>query len=937
MLDPGGTGGGGGGDSTDDAADELTERDRGSGDGGGGGIDAGDVTDIVEEDTSGGGSPGGTSDDDSNDAADELTDRDPGSGGGGDSSGSDSNQDAREELTDRDQGSGDGSSGSQDRSTDEGITSGGGETTTGDGGENTTDNEAARDELTERDEGSDVGDQTPAEEELTETDPGSEDVRQRDDERVEERAEELAEEAVDQPSEGIEDTSGIRFVDGRLVDVSSEAEALEATAIEQAEFAEGRSDVAIIQQGGSLVAVPTQAAAERLAAQDFEEAIRLRRGRALGGGAGGVEVVDVQANAEGEVDQAELDAVEQQVETTGVTVPTFVPVVGGREVTGTTRDVEVTQAEDGEIEVTEQEQFGDFDIEISPQNLGTAGLLFAGPAGAAAGAVAGNLNRGTELETVTGAAGDAFMDVGSTTGDVLARELVVERQVIPGAIIEERLTGDTDFVESATRGTPEGITAIGDQALNLPQETAEFVAEGVSRTATGGVSAAGDFVGEAGSAAVGRAIMTGESAVANPGRFTGQLGGSVLASGGTLAVASRVGGPTTARAASVAIQPGEELAIAAARRGVVPSRAARAVPGVSRGQLTGDSSFVTKTGVRRFLSDERGQADLTMTRRDDAETTSELSEEIQAELERMERGVKIREAERRGEQRAREATEERAMEDEPVRSVSGQDPDTIYVAEEGDFRTVSRGDPAARSRSGPTQAQQDAFRSSSRSESDDLSPRERMLEAQRERQQQAQEPEVRVDEELETETERLEQAQTAEAETETAPMEALLEQSRQSEGVVLLEEAQAMEAVEGMEDDATATEVAEDTRPMTAEEVAQATEPVTRQDIETMQETDTDQLLETETRTETDTGTETRQETRQETRLETDPRVEERVETRVETLVESRSETRREADFEPLEDDDGMLEDLGAGGEDFEETFEFDIATAEEVLSGDTS
>jgi len=170
MLDPGGTGGGGGGSTNDSAADELESRDPGSGDGGGGGggIDAGDVTDIVNDDINDSSGSG--------DAADELTDRDPGSTEPDDSGGGDTNQDAREELTDRDQASGDGSSGSQDRSIDEGITSGDGDTTTGDGQSADEQQQDAPDELTGRDPGSGDGEDTGTtpEEELTEQDPGSE-------------------------------------------------------------------------------------------------------------------------------------------------------------------------------------------------------------------------------------------------------------------------------------------------------------------------------------------------------------------------------------------------------------------------------------------------------------------------------------------------------------------------------------------------------------------------------------------------------------------------------------------------------------------------------------------------------------------------------------------------------------------------------------------
>jgi hypothetical protein len=186
-----GGGGSDGSSSSSSAADELTDRDLGSGDG----SDGGDVEvpDSVYDDISGGSDSGGSSSGSSggSDAADELERRDPGSGSGGgsDSDSGDTSQGAREELTDRDPGSGDGSSDTQDRSTDEGITSGGGETTTDDGGSDT--NSDARDQLTGRDPGSGDGTASEeAEETLTDRDPGSEsrpdevpDTNGRDDDR----------------------------------------------------------------------------------------------------------------------------------------------------------------------------------------------------------------------------------------------------------------------------------------------------------------------------------------------------------------------------------------------------------------------------------------------------------------------------------------------------------------------------------------------------------------------------------------------------------------------------------------------------------------------------------------------------------------------------------------------------------------------------------
>jgi hypothetical protein len=68
----------------------------------------------------------------------------------------------------------------------------------------------------------------------------------------------------------------------------------------------------------------------------------------------------------------------------------------------------------------------------------------------------------------------------------------------------------------------------------------------------------------------------------------GLLAGGVASAGlsaGAIGAAGRLGGPGTARATSVAIQPGEEAAIAAARSGVVSPSTASLVPGVRQNQF----------------------------------------------------------------------------------------------------------------------------------------------------------------------------------------------------------------------------------------------------------------------------------------------------------------------------------------------------------------
>jgi hypothetical protein len=147
RLDSGGGDGAGG--ATDDAREELTDRDPGSGDGGG--IDGGDVPDSVYGDIGGGPSSGG-----GGSARDQLTDRDPGSGGGGgrsDTGGIGGVSDgAREELTDRDRGSGSGGGGGGSRSEPERSP------TDSRGGSTQPRQRPARDELTNRDPAGGVAD-----------------------------------------------------------------------------------------------------------------------------------------------------------------------------------------------------------------------------------------------------------------------------------------------------------------------------------------------------------------------------------------------------------------------------------------------------------------------------------------------------------------------------------------------------------------------------------------------------------------------------------------------------------------------------------------------------------------------------------------------------------------------------------------------------------
>lgn len=591
MLDPGGTGGGGGGSTNDSAADELESRDPGSGDGGdgGGGGDI-DLPDDVYDDISGGG--GG-----SDDAADELTDRDPGSGdGGGGSDDGGATEDAREELTDRDQGSGDGASGSQDRSIDEGITSGDGDVTTGDGQSADEQQRDAADELTGRDPGSGdgSGETTEAEETLTERDPGSADREAMADEQLQERARTLAEAQVGQEvQQGLEEDGAIT-VDGQEVDVSAQAQDLEQQAIADAEFAQDESDVAIVERDGQLVAVPSRERALELAEADIETQLRERRreaeferGQEMAGAPSDDLVVEVAPD--GTIAESELEDLETEIESENATVPDFVPLIGGREITGTGRDVDVT-AEDGEIQVEETERFGEFDVNVPVVNRDLEELT--GPAGEAL-VDAGEQFGAEARESQSGPAQafnplnpnpfSTFMGIErlAATTDTKIRPDIPEAVPVVGGRSQADLLGEQP-ANTAFENVPAGAAAIGDQALNLPQETVEFGAEAASETAAG---RGGEFASDVGDAAVGRGIQLQETARANPAQFAGQLAGSAVAAGGGIAGARRLGGPRAGTAVDFAVQPGEAAVRTAASRGTVSPRVATVVPGVRRGQF----------------------------------------------------------------------------------------------------------------------------------------------------------------------------------------------------------------------------------------------------------------------------------------------------------------------------------------------------------------
>jgi hypothetical protein len=319
----------------------------------------------------------------------------------------------------------------------------------------------------------------------------------------------------------------------------------------------------------------------------------------------------LQAGADGEVSDAQLQDAEQAIEQESATIPGGVPGVAGTNVSGQARDVDVVQTEDGEIRVVEQERFGDFNTTApSAAEFRRVGSAF-GPPGALIGTALGQQFGGRETDAITGEMGDrivtgsrrvagaggsflqenpAFIAPLSPAYPLEAVEEATGRDVTPsvaGVGVED--VAGSDPTIAGLQGVPVGAAGIADQGLNLPQETAEFAVEGTERTVEG---EGGEFARDVGDAAVGRGIVTGRSAAANPAGFTGQLVGGALLSGGAIAGASRFAGPRAATAVDYAIQPGEAAARTAASRGAVSTRTATLIPGVREGQIRGQRTSV---------------------------------------------------------------------------------------------------------------------------------------------------------------------------------------------------------------------------------------------------------------------------------------------------------------------------------------------------------
>lgn len=148
-----------------------------------------------------------------------------------------------------------------------------------------------------------------------------------------------------------------------------------------------------------------------------------------------------------------------------------------------------------------------------------------------------------------------------------------------------------------------GAAALAALPFTAPKEAAEYVGAGVAATVEG---EGAEFADRTGDAAAQRLVDTAETALDDPRSFALTTVGAGVASGVAIRGAQALGGARAARATSVAIQPGEELAKAAARRGVVSTRAASVVPGVRASQIGRADSGSTFGDTTRALTERAG-------------------------------------------------------------------------------------------------------------------------------------------------------------------------------------------------------------------------------------------------------------------------------------------------------------------------------------------
>jgi hypothetical protein len=157
---------------------------------------------------------------------------------------------------------------------------------------------------------------------------------------------------------------------------------------------------------------------------------------------------------------------------------------------------------------------------------------------------------------------------------------------------------------SAGEDIGQGLTSGVGLVLNVPATAGGFVdltEVGVRGAQEFQAGRGEEFATDVRDVAAVRGARIGQAATENPLRVGAQVGGSVVGSFGAIRGAQRVGGPRTAKAVSTAIQPGEEVAITAARRGLVRPSIAETVPGVPSSAVRSDVDPDVVSRVRERL------------------------------------------------------------------------------------------------------------------------------------------------------------------------------------------------------------------------------------------------------------------------------------------------------------------------------------------------
>lgn len=185
------------------------------------------------------------------------------------------------------------------------------------------------------------------------------------------------------------------------------------------------------------------------------------------------------------------------------------------------------------------------------------------------------------------AAGEAIFEPlgGGTLGDIGAETFRAGGEVSD----ETAAFVGREAIGGQIRGGARTPVTLGGVAATAPINIAEFGRAGAEATARGEGS---EFITSTGQAAATAGAVTAAQAVDEPFEFAGEVGASLPVSAALI----RAGG----RPAAFAIQPGEELAITAARRGLLSTGTATVVPGVRAGMVEGSQrarSIIERTEI----------------------------------------------------------------------------------------------------------------------------------------------------------------------------------------------------------------------------------------------------------------------------------------------------------------------------------------------------